>query len=72
VQLAEKVTRYRHAQLSAIKLAGDINAKNFNEAARHRSSVDFVSPMCPRKLLRDFAGQNKNQIRSANGVFATM
>ena len=24
---AEKVARYRHAQLSAIKLAGDINAK---------------------------------------------
>jgi hypothetical protein len=27
VRAAEKVARYRHAQLSAIKLAGDINAK---------------------------------------------
>ena len=24
---AEKVTRYRHAQLSAVRLAGDVNAK---------------------------------------------
>jgi len=29
---AEKVVRYRHAQLSAIKLAGDINLKNYDHA----------------------------------------
>jgi hypothetical protein len=32
VRAAEKVVRYRHAQLSAIKLAGDINAKNYDNA----------------------------------------
>jgi hypothetical protein len=32
VRAAEKVARYRHAQLSAIKLAGDINAKNYDNA----------------------------------------
>jgi hypothetical protein len=30
---AEKVVRYRHAQLSAIKLAGDINLKNYHPTA---------------------------------------
>jgi hypothetical protein len=30
VCVAEKLARYRHAQLSAIKLAGDINAKKYD------------------------------------------
>jgi hypothetical protein len=30
---AEKVARYRHAQLSAVKLAGDINAKVADDAS---------------------------------------
>src|SRR5215469_9824173 len=30
VRVAEKVARYRHAQLSAIQPAGDINAKNYD------------------------------------------
>jgi hypothetical protein len=33
VRAAEKVARYRHAQLSAIKLAGDINAKVTDNAS---------------------------------------
>ena len=33
VRVAEKVARYRHAQLSAIKLAGDINAKVTDSAS---------------------------------------
>ena len=33
VRPAEKVVRYRHAQLSAIKLAGDINAKVTDSAS---------------------------------------
>jgi hypothetical protein len=33
VRAAEKVARYRHAQLSAIKLAGDINAKVTDSAS---------------------------------------
>jgi hypothetical protein len=33
VRAAEKVARYRHAQLSAIKLAGDINAKATDSAS---------------------------------------
>jgi hypothetical protein len=31
---AEKVARYRHAQLSAVRLAGDINAKNYDDVAQ--------------------------------------
>jgi hypothetical protein len=33
VRATEKVARYRHAQLSAIKLAGDINAKVTDSAS---------------------------------------
>jgi hypothetical protein len=33
VRAAEKVARYRHAQLSAIKLAGDINAEVTDSAS---------------------------------------
>jgi hypothetical protein len=33
VRAAEKVARYRQAQLSAIKLAGDINAKVTDSAS---------------------------------------
>ena len=33
VRAAEEVARYRHAQLSAIKLAGDINAKVTDSAS---------------------------------------
>jgi hypothetical protein len=33
VQVAKKVARYRHAQLSAIKLAGDIKAKVITEGS---------------------------------------
>jgi hypothetical protein len=33
VTIAEKVARYRHAQLSAIKLAGDTNAKVTDSAS---------------------------------------
>ena len=33
VQVAEKLARYRHAQLSAIKLAGDIKAKVITEGS---------------------------------------
>src|SRR5438477_12992498 len=32
VHVAEKVAHYRHAQPSAIKLAGEINAKNYDKA----------------------------------------
>jgi hypothetical protein len=33
VRAAEKVARYRHAQLSAVKLAGDINARVADNAS---------------------------------------
>jgi hypothetical protein len=40
---AEKVARYRHAQLSAVRLAGDINAKNYDDVTLddRRTVVDY-------------------------------
>src|SRR6478672_11286523 len=43
VRVAEKVARYRHAQLSAIKLAGDINAKNYDDATLDELLVSIKS-----------------------------
>jgi hypothetical protein len=51
MRVAEKVARYRHAQLSAIKLAGDINAKNYEDAtldevfARLKVGLFFLHPL---------------------------
>jgi hypothetical protein len=44
------VARYRHAQLSAIKLAGDINAKNFDDATLHEL-LEHIEVQCEAGLL---------------------
>ena len=41
VHAAEKVARYRHAQLSAIKLAGDLNAKGTDSDQREFAKLTF-------------------------------
>jgi hypothetical protein len=45
VRVAEKVARYRHAQLSAVKLAGDINAKNYDNATLDELIVKIKSQL---------------------------
>lgn len=46
VAVAEKVARYRHAQLSAVKLAGDLNAK------MEGASLDEIIEQIKAELVR--------------------
>jgi hypothetical protein len=56
---AEKVARYRHAQLSAVKLAGDINAKVPDVAtldelvAKIKSDLITVGPLLDLEVIRE-------------------
>jgi hypothetical protein len=63
VRVAEKVARYRHAQLSAIKLAGDINAKNYDDATLDELLVSIKSKLVKLGPLIDL-----DAIREAQGV----
>ena len=63
VHVAEKLARYRHAQLSAIKLAGDINAKNYDDATLDELLVSIKSELVKLGPLIDL-----DAIREAQGV----
>jgi hypothetical protein len=56
---AEKVARYRHAQLSAVKLAGDINARVPDDAtldelvAKIKSDLITIGPLLDLEVIRE-------------------
>jgi hypothetical protein len=62
VRAAEKVARYRHAQLSAIKLAGDINAKNYDNATldellvKIKAELTKLGPILDLEAIREPRG----------------
>ena len=59
---AEKVARYRHAQLSAIKLAGDINARVAEDASldelleRIKAELTKLGPILDLEIAREPQG----------------
>jgi hypothetical protein len=61
VRVAEKVARYRHAQLSAIKLAGDINASD-------NATLDELLPKITAELVKLGPLIDLDAIREAQGV----
>ena len=56
---AEKVARYRHAQLSAVRLAGDINAKNYDDVTLDELLVTLKSELVK---LGPLIGLDPNQL----------
>jgi len=56
---AEKVARYRHAQLSAVKLAGDINARVAEDASldelleRIKTELTKLAPILDLEVVRE-------------------
>jgi hypothetical protein len=62
VRVAEKVARYTHAQQPAVKQAGDINAKNYNNAtldellAKIRAELVKVGPLIDLDSIREPQG----------------
>jgi hypothetical protein len=62
---AEKVARYRHAQLSAVRLAGDINAKNCDDATLDELLVTIKSEMVK---LGPLIGLDPNQLLLLQGA----
>jgi hypothetical protein len=61
---AEKVARYRHAQLSAVRLAGDINAGN-NDVTLDELLVTIKSEMVK---LGPLIGLDPNQLLLLQGA----
>ena len=62
---AEKVARYRHAQLSAVRLAGDINAKNYDDVTLDELLVTIKSEMVK---LGPLIGLDPNQLLLLQGA----
>ena len=63
-----KVARYRHAQLSAVRLAGDINAGN-NDVMTIKSEMVKLGPLIgldPNQLLLLQGADNRSPV-SVNG-----
>ena len=62
VRVAEKVARYTHAQQPAVKQAGDINAKNYNNAtldellAKIRAELVKLGPLIDLDSIREPQG----------------
>jgi hypothetical protein len=56
------VVRHRHAQLSAIKLAGDINARNCDDATLDELLVSIKSELVK---LGPLIGLDANQLQGA-------
>jgi hypothetical protein len=62
---AEKVARYRHAQLSAVRLAGDINAGNNDDVTLDELLVTIKSEMVK---LGPLIGLDPNQLLLLQGA----
>jgi hypothetical protein len=62
---AEKVARYRHAQLSAVRLAGDINAKNYDDVTLDEL---LVTIKCELVKLGPHIGLDPNQLLLLQGA----
>ena len=62
-QAAEKVAPYRHAQLSAIKLADDINAKRYDHATLDELVARINGELCKLAPVLDL-----DAIRESQGV----
>jgi hypothetical protein len=60
-QVAEKVARYRHAQLSAIKLADDINAKKYDHATLDELVAKINGGLCKLAPLLDLDAIRESQ-----------
>jgi hypothetical protein len=73
VHVAEKVARYRHAQLPAIKLAGEINAKNYDKATLdellEQIKVELVKlgPLIDLDAIREAQGVENRLPATGNG-----
>ena len=59
---AEKVARYRHAQLSAVKIAGDINARVTDNASldellvKIKGELTKLAPLINLEVIREPLG----------------
>jgi hypothetical protein len=62
---AEKVARYRHSQLSAVRLAGDINAKNYDDVTLDELLVTIKSELVK---LGPHIGLDPNQLLLLQGA----
>jgi hypothetical protein len=73
VHVAEKVARYRHAQLSAIKLAGDINARVADDVSLDELLVKIkeelvkLGPLIDLDAIRDAQGVENRLPATGNG-----
>jgi hypothetical protein len=62
VTIAEKVAKYRHAQLSAVRLAGDINAKVTDNASldellvKIKDELRKLGPLIDLEAIREPQG----------------
>ncbi|HWX30378.1 MAG TPA: hypothetical protein VNZ53_23430 [Steroidobacteraceae bacterium] len=72
VRAAEKVARYRHAQLSAIKLAGDINAKVTDKASldgllvKIKAELTKLGPILDLEIVREPQGWTEGGVTVAS------
>jgi hypothetical protein len=70
--VAEKVARYRHPQLSAIKLAGDIHAKNYDNASldellvKIKDELRKLGPLIDLDAIRE-SHDAENRLVTVNG-----
>jgi hypothetical protein len=68
LRAAEKVARYRHAQLSAVKLAGDINAKLTDSAspdeliAKLKGELHKLAPTMTQRCARAAGVENRGRL----------
>jgi hypothetical protein len=73
VRVAEKVARYRHAQLSAMQPAGDINAKKYDHltldelAAELNANLRKLGPLIEIDLIREQEGGENRMPMRVNG-----
>ena len=74
VHVAEKVARYRHAQLAASKLAGDINARKYDNATLNeliaQIKIDLVKlgPLLDLDSIREAQGVENRLPATATGA----
>jgi hypothetical protein len=73
VRVAEKVARYRHAQLSAVRLAGDINATVTDNASldellvKIKSELVKLGPLIDLDAIREAQGAQNRLPVTVNG-----
>jgi hypothetical protein len=70
--VAEKVTRYRDAQLSAIELVTTSTPGTLMKRRGTAQAVDFVSSMCPLRAATRFRRAKRESDKKRERVRPTM